>query len=257
VRFFEQVMNFSKTSGFRFISLIMLVSLFLISHLFGFEKASIPEEHENPLPPLSLIGVVVSEDSSSSVAVINNKVTGKTVILTVGESVLDMKLTHVLEDGIVLRKGEKIYWIFMGKGIQPEADKKIRGIAQRVEETDQENVQSKSSRVNNDSPKIEFIRSEVQRRVKKEWPLIIKDTKVIPNYADGKMSGFRVVSLSGKTVASEIGIHKDDVIREVNGVKLDSLSTLVSLYNRVFAEDRFEVLIERNKKLIRQVYTLR
>jgi type II secretory pathway component PulC len=239
VRFFEQVMNFSKTSGFRFISLIMLVSLFLISHLFGFEKASIPEEHENPLPPLSLIGVVVSEDSSSSVAVINNKVTGKTVILTVGESVLDMKLTHVLEDGIVLRKGEKIYWIFMGKGIQPEADKKIRGIAQRVEETDQENVQSKSSRVNNDSP------------------LIIKDTKVIPNYADGKMSGFRVVSLSGKTVASEIGIHKDDVIREVNGVKLDSLSTLVSLYNRVFAEDRFEVLIERNKKLIRQVYTLR
>lgn len=250
-------MNFSKTSDFRFISLIMLVSLFLISNLFGFQKASIPEKHENHLPPLSLIGVVVSEDTSSSVAVIHNKGTGKTVMLTVGESVLDMKLTHVLEDGIVLKKGEKIYWIFMGRGFRLEADEKIHRSTQRVEETDQGYDQSKSSRVNNDSPKIEFIRSEVQRRVKREWPLIIKDTKVVPNYVDGKMNGFRVVSLPGKSIASEIGIYKDDVIREVNGVKLDSLSTLVSLHSQIFVEDRFEVLIERDKKLIRQVYTLR
>jgi type II secretory pathway component PulC len=235
----------------------MLVPLFLISNLFGFQKASIPEEHENHLPPLSLIGVVVSEDTSSSVALIYNKGTGKTVMLTVGESVLDMKLTHVLGDGIVLKNGEKIYWIFMGKGIRLEADEKIHGSPQRIEETDQGYDQSKSSRGNDDSPKLEFIRSEVQRRVKREWPLIIKDTQVVPNYADGKMSGFRVVSLPGKSIASEIGINKDDVIREVNGVKLDSLSTLVSLYSQIFVEDRFEVLIERDKKLIRQVYTLR
>jgi len=235
----------------------MLVSLFLISNLFGFQKASIPEEHENHLPPLSLIGVVVSEDSSSSVAVIHNKGTGKTVMMTVGESVLDLKLTHVLEDGIVLRKGEKIHWIFIGRGFQLEADDKIQKSPKRVEETDQGYDQSKSSRVNNDSPKREFIRSEVQRRVEREWPLIIKDTKVVPNYVDGKMSGFRVVSLPGKSIASEIGIYKDDVIREVNGVKLDSLSTLVSLYSQIFVEDRFEVLIERDKKLIRQVYILK
>lgn len=250
-------MNFYKTSDFRFISLIMIVSLFLISNLFGFQKGSIPEEHENHLPPLFLIGVVVSEDSSSSVAVVHNKGTGKTVMLTAGESVLDMELTHVLEDGIVLRKGEKIYWIFIGRGFRLEADEKIPRRTQRVEETDQGYDQSKSSRVNNDSPKIEFTRSKVQRRVKREWPLIIKDTKVVPNYVDGKMSGFRVVSLPGKSIASEIGIYKDDVIREVNGVKLDSLSTLVSLHSQIFVEDRFEVLIERDKKLVRQVYILK
>jgi type II secretory pathway component PulC len=235
----------------------MLASLFLISHLFGLQKASIPEEHEDHLPPLSLVGVVVSEDASSSVAVIHKKGTGKTVVLTVGESVLDLKLTHVLEGGIVLKKGEKIYWIFMGKGNRFADDERINGSTQRIEESDQGYDHSKSRRVNNDSPKLEFIRSEVQRRVKREWPLIIKDTQVVPNYVDGKLSGFRVVSLPGKSIASEIGIYKDDVIREVNGVKLDSLSTLVSLCNLVFVEDRFEVLIERDKKLIRQVYTLR
>jgi len=250
-------MNFTKISGFRFISLIIPLSLLLISSLFGFQKESVPQERENHLPPLSLIGLVLSENTSSSVAVLHNKGTGKTVMLTVGESVLDMKLTHVLEDGVVLKKGEKIYWIFLGGSFQVKADDKIQKSPKRVVEAGQGYDRLKNVGVNNDLPKREFIRSEVQRRVKREWPLIIKDTNVVPNYVDGKMSGFRVVSLPGKSFASEIGIYKDDVIREVNGVKLDSLSTLVSLHNQIFVEDRFEVLIERDKKLIRQVYTLR
>jgi len=250
-------MNFSKISGFRFISLVMLVYLFLISSLFGFQKVSVPEEHKNHISPLSLIGVIVSEGTSSSVAVLQNKDTGKTVMLTIGESILNLKLTHVLEDGVVLKKGEKIYWIFLGGSFQVKADDKIQKSPKRVVEAGQGYDRLKNVGVNNDLPKREFIRSEVQRRVKREWPLIIKDTNVVPNYVDGKMSGFRVVSLPGKSIASEIGIYKDDVIREVNGVKLDSLSTLVSLHSQIFVEDRFEVLIERDKKLIRQVYTLR
>jgi hypothetical protein len=70
-------MNFFKTSGFRFISLIMFISLFLISNLFGFQKVSVPQDHENHLPLLSLIGVVLSVDTSSSVAVLHNKGTGE------------------------------------------------------------------------------------------------------------------------------------------------------------------------------------
>ncbi len=176
---------------------------------------------------------------------------------TAGESVLDMKLTHVLEDGIVLKRGEKIYWLFLKGSVQAKADDKAQKSPKKVEEAEHEYDQSKSVGVNSNSLKIEFIRSEVQRRIKREWPLIIKDTQVVPNYVDGKMNGLRVVRLPGKSIASEIGIYKDDVIREVNGVKLDSLSTLVSLYNQIFVEDRFEVLIDRDKKLIRQVYTLR
>jgi general secretion pathway protein C len=97
----------------------------------------------------------------------------------------------------------------------------------------------------------------VQQRVKREWPLIIKETQVTPNYVDGKMNGLRVVSLPKKSIASEIGIYKDDVIKAVNGIKLDNLSTLVSLYNQAFVTDRYEVLIERDRVLIRQIYTLR
>ncbi len=250
-------MNFSKTKIDRFFSLIPLIALFLISRVFGLQEACIPEGHENQIPPLSLIGLVVSEDPSSSVAVIYNKGTGKTVTLTIGKSVLDMKLTHVLKDGIVLKKGEKIYWLFLKQSVQVRADVKTQKSPKKVEEPDHKYDESKSVGVNSHSSERIFFRSEVQKKVKREWPLIIKETQVVPNYVDGKMSGLRVVSLPKKSIASEIGIYKDDVIKAVNGVKLDNLSTLVSLYNQTFMKDRFEVLIERDKKLIRQVYTLR
>lgn len=250
-------MNFSKTSNFCFISLIMLESLFLISSSFGFQKVSVPEEHKNHIPPLSLIGVIVSEGTSSSVAVLQNKDTGKTVMLTIGESILNLKLTHVLEDGVVLKKGEKIYWIFIGRSIRLNTKEKVQRNLREQGEADRKHNPLTSDRLNSNSSKREFIRSEVQRRIKREWPLIIEGTNVVPNYVDGKMNGFRVVSLPEKSIASEIGIYKDDVIREVNGVKLKDLSTLVWLHSQIFVEDRFEVLIERNKKLIRQVYVLK
>lgn len=250
-------MNFSKTRDFRFIPLAMLVSIFLIYDGLGIQEAPIPGGFEDQLPPFSLIGVLVSEDPSSSMALMHDKGTGKTLLLTVGESIGDMKLTHVLGDGVVLTKGEKICWIFMGKGTRLEADQKIARSTRRIEETHPGSDPSTYSRVNDDLQVREFIRSEVQARVKREWPMIIKETEVVPDYVDGKMSGLRVVRPPGTSIASEIGIYKDDVIKEVNGVKLDSLSTLVSLQSQVFSADRFVVLIERDKKLIRQVYTLK
>jgi type II secretory pathway component PulC len=250
-------MNFRKTRDFRFIPLAMLVSIFLIYDVLGIQEVPIPGGSENQLQPLSLIGVLVSEDPSSSMALMHDKGTGKTLMLTVGESIGDMKLIHVLGDGVFLKKGVRIYWIFMGNGTRLEADQKIARIPRRVEETDPAYDPGRSRRVNNDPQVREFVRSEVQARVNREWPMIIKETEVGPNYVDGKMSGLRVVRLPGTSIAPEIGIYKDDVIKEVNGVKLDSLSALVSLHSQIFVEDRFDVLIERDKKLVRQVYTLR
>ena len=80
---------------------------------------------------------------------------------------------------------------------------------------------------------------------------------VIPNYLDGKIAGFKVTKLPKTGVASEVGLYEGDVIKEVNGVKLDSLSAVIGFYGRIYTEDRFEFLIERNSKLVRQVYILK
>lgn len=197
--------------------------------------------------PLSLSGVVVSKNADASVAVLKNEETGKTVILTVGDSVLDMELTQVFYDGVVLQKGEKIYWLLLEKNPQIKADNVKEKNSHRDKKADPE-----SSLLQR-----EYVRSEVLKRVKQERGLIIKETKVIPNYVDGKIDGFKVIGLPMNGIASEVGIQKDDVIKEINGIKLNRLSVLVMLYNKIPEVERYEVLIERDKKLIRQIYILK
>lgn len=91
--------------------------------------------------------------------------------------------------------------------------------------------------LNNNLTKREFVRSEVERRVKRELPLIIKETKVVPNHIEGKISGFRITNLPKKSIISEIGIYKNDVIKEINDIELNDLSTLLWLYRTLFVEN--------------------
>ena len=224
-------MKILKTVNFYLIYLI----------LFGFLFAA------DDFPPLSLSGVVVAKNTSSSVAVLKNEETGKTVIMTMGDSILDMELTHVFQDGIILKKGERIYWLLLEKSLPFKTDKETQRSSQ------------KDGRVapENNLPQREFVRLEVQKRVEQERALIIKETSVVPNYINGKIDGFKVIGLPKNSFASEVGIQKDDVIKEINGVKLNDLSALVMLYSKISEEERYEVLIERDKKLIRQVYILK
>lgn len=197
--------------------------------------------------PLSLFGVVVAKNADSSVAVLKNEVTGKTVILTVGNSILEMELTQVLHDGVVLKKGEKIYWLLLEKSPQIKAG----------------DVKAKDSRIDKTAiPEIiqsqrEFVRSEVLKRIEQERELIIKETRIVPNYVVGKIEGFKVIDLPKNGIASEVGIQKDDVIKEINGIKLNNLAALVKLYSKISEEERYEVLIDRNNELLRQVYILK
>ena len=221
---------------------LKFVNLYLTCLIFiGFMYSA------NDFPPLSLSGVVVAKKANSSVAVLKNEKTGKTVIMTVGDSILDMKLTHVFEDGVILKKREKIYWLLLEKSLQFKTDKETQRSSQGDERVALEN----------NLPQREFVRSEVQKRVEQERALIIKETSVVPNYVDGKIDGFKVIGLPKNSIASEVGIQKGDVIKEINDVKLNNLSALVMLYSKIFVEERYEILIERDKKLIRQVYVLK
>jgi type II secretory pathway component PulC len=204
-----------------------------------------------------LSGVVVAKNANSSVAVLKNEKTGKTVVLAIGESILDMELTHILQDGIVLKKGEEIYWLLLEENLQSKTDKNIRRYPRRVEKAEQKVDKSKSVLVSKRLPERKFVRSEVQKRIEQERELIIRETSIIPNYVDGIIDGFKVIGLPKNGIASEVGIQKDDVIKEINGVQLNNLSALVMLYSRIFEEERYEVLIERDKKIIRQVYILK
>ena len=96
----------------------------------------------------------------------------------------------------------------------------------------------------------ELNRSDVEKRIAAEWSLIMNSTRFIPNYVDGRVQGFRITKLPEESILSEIGIQKNDIIKEINGIKKEDVvelvvSTIGSLYN----VKRYQISIENVEEL--------
>ena len=211
---------------------------------------------ENPLPALSLVGVIVSENPSASLAILKNESTGKTAILRIGENILDFTLVQVFENRVVLQKGNQTFQIFLGRGSLVKAQDVLPQNPTEIVPLPKEDY-PKSEESNIKVTTKEFVRADVLRRLETEWPLIINETRFVPNLVEGRISGFKITNMPEKTILSDVGLNKNDIIKEVNGVELNDMEAIFSLYNQFKDKSRFEVSVERNGKLFRILYILK
>lgn len=250
-------MNSFKKASLYFILLILFEFIFLTPGLPNNQRMPAPKKNEGLLPSLSLIGVVVSKNPSSSLAILKNVQTGNTKIVRTGESILGMRLVQVYNNRIILQKNERAFQIFLGMGKlssieeklpkKPEAD----NTAEQIENLPVENQLNKNAITK------EFNRAEVERRIEAEWALIMREIRFVPNLVKGKVSGFKITKLPAKSILSEIGIHKNDIIKEINGIELNDVQKLFSLYDKFKDDNQFKVSVERKGKLIQLSYILK
>lgn len=245
-----------KQSRF-FVSLILLELLLLAPTSFTFQESSPINQNENYFSSHSLIGVTLSEDPSASIAILKNERSGKIVMIKVGESIQGLKLIQVLESRIILKKGERTFQLFLGRSNLVNVDDKSEKKPSPTAAEDQHVELKGVDQTIIDLPMKEFIRSKVEKRIQEEWSLIIKETRFVPNIIDGKIRGFKITGLPAKSILSETGIHKNDIIKEINGTELNDMRTLFSLFDRFRDESQFEVHIERNGKSYRLSYTIK
>jgi type II secretion system protein C len=233
--------------------IFFLLSGFLVfSTIFNLQRAVTAQEQVGRLPRLSLVGVIVSEDASASVAILKNEQTGETQTLSVGEKILDFTLSQVLGNHIVLTRGEETYRIFLGRTQVPPQKKPAETPPPAPEKKPVEPPSPES-----DVIRMEFNRAEMERKLEEELPLIMQEARFVPNMEEGRVSGFRITGLPAKSVISQIGIRRNDIVKKINDVELDSVEGMLDLYMKFKDESRFEVTIERSGKTIRILYILR
>ncbi len=221
------------------------------------DSQAMDSRQEESLPSLSLIGVIVSNDASSSIAVLKVQQTGKTKILQIGESINGYILSQVFDNRIILKRGEQTFQIFLGRGslvrtMQPSPEKSA---VPSIPEINEEPVESQLP--TNNLIKMEFDRAELESKLQAELPLIMQEARFVPNVVNGKVSGFRITNLPSESVISEVGIRKNDIIKKINNVELNNVENLFGLYERFKDDNRFEVSIERSGTLIRILYILK
>ena len=237
--------------------LLTLFIIFLSSAVHSFQESTLRQDRGSPLPPLILVGVILSKDASSSIAILKNEQTGQTIMLSPGEKILDLTLSQVLENHVVFKRGTQAFKIFLGRGRMTRALEPSPEIPAQVNQPEPEIEPEESEEAEGRVIRMEFDRAEMEKRIEAEMPLIMKEARFVPNMENGIVSGFRIINLPSQSVISRVGIRKNDIIKKINDVELNSVEGLFDLYMRFKDESRFEVTIERSRRTFRILYTLK
>lgn len=236
---------------------LLLCGFFFDPSSFILHNQPLLQGQESRLPPLSLVGVVVSPDASSSVAMLKNEQSGEILILRTGESILGFKLSQVFKNNVILKKGEQTYRIFLGRGRISRTVEPPQNQPMEISPPAPEKKTAEKKRPNSDVIHMEFNREEVERRLEEELPMIMKDARFVPNLEGGTVRGFKITRLPAQSILSEVGIRTNDIILKINDVELNSVEGMLDLFMKFRNETRFEVSIERRGKIIRIQYTLK
>lgn len=197
------------------------------------------------------------QGKSPSAAILKNTMSDEVVVVREGEDIRGLKLVRVLANRIILQNGEgRVQMFLRGEELTRLDDKAQTSLPEAATTRGQETHVADPQP---DVPTIryELVRDELERRAAEEWTLIMREAKIVPFVKNDGVRGFKVAALPEASFVSTVGILANDIIREVNGVVLNDMKTLFSLYERFREENRFEVLLERDGKALRLLYILK
>ena len=158
---------------------------------------------------------------------------GRMEIVKIGESLNDFKLVQVLPYAISFEKGGQLYRLFYHRPLREE-------------------MKSSGSRI-----KKELVYKTVLERLRSEWNLIFQKTEVIPYKLRNGVQGYKILKLPTNCYLSEIGIRENDIIFQINDIKLDESANFNSLYESLKDCRKFEINALRNGKLYNLVFSMK
>ncbi|UCE42606.1 MAG: DUF3179 domain-containing protein [Candidatus Aminicenantes bacterium] len=104
--------------------------------------------------------------------------------------------------------------------------------------------------------KKELDRFQISEMLTQKWPEIVTNTEIAPHIVDGQIQGFEIRNRTPLSPLSRLGILDGDIITEVNSIKLKDVYSLFQAFQIVQKKGKFIIGLERNRRLIRLLYTL-
>ncbi len=84
-----------------------------------------------------------------------------------------------------------------------------------------------------------------------------QQTRVVPNYRGGKYDGFRMIGMASASLFRDIGFENGDIVKVINGNRIDSPNKALALYDALKTKARLTVQIERGGMLKTLRYTVK
>jgi general secretion pathway protein C len=191
-------------------------------------------------PPdgLEAVGVVLHPTPARSVAVL--RLAGKLRVAAVGDTAFGGRVAEIAAGSVTLAFAEGHVEVRLSaRGGPPAAPPQPREPAV---------VPEGQSRV--------MQREEVERRLAGELPRILAETALLPATLEGDARGVVLARIPSGTLLSDAGLLPGDVLTSLNGVTVDGLPALLSLWPRLQGESELRAVVMRAGRPVSLVVVL-
>jgi len=168
------------------------------------------------------------------IAVIKDVKTGRIDMYEVGENIGGAKLLEVKRGEIVLQEGKAKYILALPGGSVKQPDLIDFSIAEK-------------------GGVFRISRAEVNKAISKA-PQLMRDIKIMPHFAKGRPRGIRLSKVKEGSIFEKAGVKSGDVVKNVNGMTLNTPHQIFSAYKKLKGEKEFSVEVLRDKKLVALSY---
>lgn len=193
------------------------------------------QPHSEDLPPVAsnlpliLVGTIVHSNPAKSIANINVKTKSQTLAYSIGKDIESLaKLEKVERTKIIIRNNNNNRLEFIEMKIDGG---KIAFGASKAGGLDGSANPAKSEVAQIAPNKFEIKRSDVLKYTN-DMASVLQQAAMQPvRGASGEIEGFKFLSIQPGSIYTQLGFQNGDIIRNVNGEKIDSPAKAMELYN--------------------------
>jgi general secretion pathway protein C len=85
---------------------------------------------------------------------------------------------------------------------------------------------------------------------------LMRDVRIIPHFTAGKRDGFTVTYVRQGSRMEELGLQKNDIVKEINGTPAEDFRNIFEIFNKYSGDDTLELGVERDNQILTITYTV-
>ena len=181
---------------------------------------------------IDLVGTIVVNDASRSVAAIELKQDKKIEPFMIGDTILDKAVVvSIARKKVVLRNNASGELEYVGMKDDDDANVKPAGGSEGIKQ------------LGNNRVLIE--RTELNKSLA-NFNELLTQARAVPNIENGVVNGFKLFGVQPGSLYQKLGAQNGDVIKSVNGVEMKDPNTAMGLFQQLQTTNKLEFSIERN-----------
>ncbi|MDR1284940.1 MAG: PDZ domain-containing protein [Campylobacteraceae bacterium] len=190
---------------------------------------------------LKLLAIYKESNGKSAFTIISDGSSSE--VLKIGDTYKQYRVNDIKSDGVFLLENGKEVWVGFAKSTFnsfaptqpsnrfPDASRQFQQFPQQPNEEITTIIK----------------RSEIDELMANP-DAIFKNMGFKEVMKDGKLDGFRVLSINRNSPLAKLGIRTGDVIQSFNGVRLDNYSSVLEIYENAKSYSRVKVEVMRNNE---------